>query len=131
MSAPVFIASAGLRGLDEDLALLDAQAKSQGIDPASIRGGTSTTIRTQPAYGADAKGGGMESLLGGGALDFVKNIFNQGGTAATGFQNSVATIAAQEAARERSRTLKMVGGGLFALGALGFAVWGVSKLGKR
>ena len=72
------------------------------------------------------------SLLGsGGALDFVKGIFNQGAGASTSFNQTIASMSAADPARAKARTWKLLGGGLFAVGVLGFGLWGVSKLGKR
>lgn len=121
-----------LAGLEEDLAALDAQARAAGLDPADIRGGTSAPIRTQPTS-PDAPGVRMDpsALIGGGVGDFLKNILGQGASAGQQFTSSIAALQAAEAQRERSRTLKLVGGGLLALAFVGGGIYAVSRLSKR
>lgn len=126
-----------LRGLDEELARLDAEAKAQGIDPASIRGGTpggdlpKGDPRRWATDAAEQKGGGAMNFLSAGIGDFVKNIFGQGAAAGSQFTASIAALQQGEAAREQARMMKLIGGGLLAVAVIGGGIFAISRLSKR
>lgn len=71
------------------------------------------------------------SLIGGGIGDFIKGILGQGAAAGNQFTASINALQAAEAQRERSRTLKLVGGGLLALAFVGGGIYALSRLSKR
>lgn len=92
-----------LRGMEEELAKISAQEAA-----------------------LNAAGGG-----GGGVADLVRGIFGQGAAAGQNFVSSLTALQAGEAARERARTMKLVGGVVGATAIIGLGLWGLSKLSKR
>jgi hypothetical protein len=77
------------------------------------------------------EGAGMFSSLLGGASGFLTSILGQGQSAGQSFNQSLASLAAADAQRARSKTTAIIGGTVAAVAVLGVGFWAISRLGKK
>lgn len=73
----------------------------------------------------------MFSSLLGGASGFLTSILGQGQSAGQSFNQSLASLAAADAQRARSKTTAIIGGTVAAVAVLGVGFWAISRLGKK
>jgi hypothetical protein len=116
MSAPVFIMDGGLSGLGT--LITDQQY-------ADAYGAPSGRVAENKTPAMLAYQGGQRDVA-----SLIASFTNQG-DASKGFTNSVAALTAADAARTRSRTFAVLGGGLLAVALIGGGIYAVSRLSKR